>query len=324
LKYTSKDLAVIIPTKDRPKQMRKHLQSLLDQQCELGRIIVVASGKNIEDIVLGFNDQLHVEYYSSEPGQIRQRNMGISKLDERTKLVACMDDDVTYNEDAVNEIIRFWNSVEPDTAGVGFKIINMSAIKHNWFRGFLGFSSAKPGQVLKSGLCTPIHNAEKNIRVQWLNGGSTVWRQDILMANSLQEINTSRACNEDLIFSYPLGKKYPLYVCSDAKVEIEEMLYINEQLINKNTKELYIYSGRERCLWNLYFVMINEDLSVNKFILRQLIYCMAQMFKGAIYFDKKRYFTTFGFIKGLFMSSRTLLGLQTVDEFKIEFIDSLE
>ena len=102
MKYTSKDLAVIIPTKDRPKQMRKHLQSLLDQQCELGRIIVVASGKNIEDIVLGFNDQLHVEYYSSEPGQIRQRNIGISKLDERTKLVACMDDDVTYNEDAVN------------------------------------------------------------------------------------------------------------------------------------------------------------------------------------------------------------------------------
>ena len=324
MKYKTTDLAVIIPTKDRPVQVKRHLQSLVDQKCKLGRVIVVVSGQDIKDIVLNFKDILPVEYYESKPGQIRQRNMGISKLDERTKLVACMDDDVTYHEDAIVQMTRFWNSVEPDTAGVGFKIINVSAVKHNWFRGFLGFSSAKPGQVLKSGLSTVIHHAEENVQVQWLNGGSTVWRQDILIANPLQEINTSRAVNEDLIFSYPLGKKYPLYLCSDAKVEIEEMLYINEQLIDQNTKKLYIYSGRERCLWNLYFVMINEDLSVNKFILRQLIYCMAQMFKGAIYFDKKRFFTTFGFIKGLFVSSRTLLGLQTVDEFKIEFIDSLE
>ena len=36
-----------------------------------------------------------------------------------------MDDDVIYHEDAVVEMIRFWNGVEPDTAGIGFNIINL-------------------------------------------------------------------------------------------------------------------------------------------------------------------------------------------------------
>ena len=125
----------------------------------------MASGQDIKDIVEGFKDRLPVEYYRSEPGQIRQRNVGISKLDERTKLVASMDDDVTYHEDAVAEMIRFWNTVPSDTAGVGFNVITLSVIKHNWFRGFIGFSSAIPGQVLKSGFNTSINNVEENIKV---------------------------------------------------------------------------------------------------------------------------------------------------------------
>ena len=178
--YNTKDLAVIIPTKDRPVQVKRHLQSLVGQKCKLGRVIVVASGQDIKNVVLDFNNRLPVEYYRSEPGQIRQRNLGISKLDEGTKLVAAMDDDVTYHEDAVVEMIRFWNETKPDTGGVGFNIINLPKMEHNWLRGLLGFSSKNHGQVLKSGFNTSISNISENIQVQWLNGGSTVWRQNIL------------------------------------------------------------------------------------------------------------------------------------------------
>ena len=38
--YTTKDLAIIIPTKDRPDHVKRQLQSLVEQQCKLGRIIV--------------------------------------------------------------------------------------------------------------------------------------------------------------------------------------------------------------------------------------------------------------------------------------------
>ena len=34
----------------------------------------------------------------------------------------------------------FWNSVEPQTAGVGFNIVNQKGHKHDWLRGLLGVS----------------------------------------------------------------------------------------------------------------------------------------------------------------------------------------
>ena len=69
--------------------------------------------------------------------------------------------------------------------------------------------------------------------------------------------------------------------------------------------------------------MINEDISVNRFIVNRFIYCIAQIFKGAIYLDKSRFFITLGIIKAFLMSLKVLSGFQTVDEFKVEFIDSL-
>ena len=218
MKYKTIDLAVIIPTKDRPLQMKRHLQSLVDQKCKLGRVIVVATGLDIKDIIFSFIDRLPLEYYRSEPGQIKQRNMGITKLNKKTKLVATMDDDVTYHKNAIKEMINFWNSVDTDTAGVGFNVTNVVAHKHNWFRYLLGFSVPNPGKILKSGWITPITNVTKDIKTEYLHGGTTVWRQEILINNINEEINNPWAVIEDLMFSYPLGKKYQLYVCSKSSL----------------------------------------------------------------------------------------------------------
>ena len=220
-------------------------------------------------------------------------------------------------EREIKEMISFWNTIEHRSAGVGFNIVNLPVIKHNRFRGLIGFSLPKPGQVLKSGLNTSISNVAENIQVQWLNGGSSVWRQDILLNNPMEEINTRRAACEDLMFSYPLGKQYPLYVCSDAKVEIED------QIIDRSAREFYIYRGRALYLWRLYFVMKNEDISLNSFIINRLIYCMALIFKAAISFDKNNYFVAIGILRAFFFSLKVLFGLQTIDEFKSEFVDSL-
>ena len=50
MKYKTTDLAVIIPTKDRPVQVKRHLQNLVGQNCEVGRVIVVVSGQDKKDI----------------------------------------------------------------------------------------------------------------------------------------------------------------------------------------------------------------------------------------------------------------------------------
>ena len=48
--YKTAEFAVIIPTKDHPVQIKRILQSLVNQNCDLGRVNVVASGQDIKDI----------------------------------------------------------------------------------------------------------------------------------------------------------------------------------------------------------------------------------------------------------------------------------
>ena len=86
--YVSTDLAIIIPTKDRPKEVKRLLKSIAELDCKVGRIIIIATGMDIQNVVMSFVNRIPVEYYSSEPGQIKQRNKGISLLDDSTKLVA--------------------------------------------------------------------------------------------------------------------------------------------------------------------------------------------------------------------------------------------
>ncbi|EMJ38709.1 hypothetical protein LEP1GSC079_0108, partial [Leptospira interrogans str. FPW1039] len=73
-KFKSKDICVLIPTKDRLHKIKNLLNSLSNQTLAVGRVIVIASGSDIRKDVLKFKDKLPIEYFFCEPpGQIRQR-----------------------------------------------------------------------------------------------------------------------------------------------------------------------------------------------------------------------------------------------------------
>lgn len=254
--YVSTDLAIIIPTKDRPEEVKRLLKSIAELDCKVGRIIIIATGMDIQNEVMSFVNRIPVEYYSSEPGQIKQRNKGILLLDDSTKLVATMDDDAVFHKTSISEVINLWNSVETETAGVGFNIVNQVGHQHTWLRGIFGVSVPEPGRVLKNGLNTSFANVKHDVRSEWLNGGATTWRQDILQNNPHEEICSNWAVSEDLIFSYPIGKIYPLYISKDAIVEIDNLISYTE-----NAKTL-IYKGKTQFIWGAYFVSKNSDMSL--------------------------------------------------------------
>ena len=291
--YVSKDLAVIIPTYNRPKEVGRLLQSIKELDCEVGRVIVVASGQDISDVVIEFSKILPVEYYSSESGQIKQRNKGISLLNDSTKLVATIDDDAFFYKTAVSEMIRFWNRVETETAGVGFNIVNKKGHKHNWLRGLLGVSVPEPGKVLKSGNTTSICNVKESIRCEWLNGGGTVWRQEILKKYPHDEIKSSWAVCEDVIYSYPKSKKYPLYVCQNSKINIEDVAMRIKKV------ELNRHRGKTAFLWRLYFVLLNKELSIAHCIFFQCIQMIALFIYGFLWQDRYRSAFALGAFSGL-------------------------
>lgn len=300
-KYYGNDLAIIVPTKDRPVKITNLLNSLKKQSLLCGRIIIIDSGQDIKNIVDAFSESLPVEYYrSSVQGQIFQRNMGISLLDDKTQLVCSLDDDIVVEPNAIEAMIRFWNMCEPETAGVSFNIINSPPFKHTWFKAFIGMSSSEQGRVLSSGYNVAHAPVEKNIRTQWLCGGATVWKKEILKKFINREVSSKWAICEDVIFSYPIGKIYPLYVCADAKVR-------HEHVYDHKAKMQYRYYGKTIVLWRLYFVESHPELSRSFYFHMVLWQIMIRLLMGFFLLRPQEIQYAFGQIEGFLIGINAII-----------------
>jgi glycosyltransferase involved in cell wall biosynthesis len=305
--YKGKDLATIIATKDRPEKLRNLLVSLSQQTEACGQVIVVNGGQNVKDVVMDFSDRLPVEYYEcSPPGQIRQRNMGIMKVNDAIRLVGFIDDDLVLESDALEKMINFWNRVEENTAGVGFNIVNIPPHHHSKFWGFWLMSSPLQGRVLPSGYNSSIHNVSSGIRTQWLGGGYTVWKPEILKNFLQDDLKTSWAIGEDLRFSYPIGKKYPLYVCPAAKARHE---HVYDQYAQKNIER---HISRKTGLASFYFVGLNPDLSRLACLWMLIGSTLVQFIYGCMTFRPELINSAQGRAEAIWVCLKSLLGFSSV------------
>lgn len=305
--YTGQDVAFIIPTKDRPEKLKNLLISL-SQQTELCRqIIIVNGGQSTRDVVMSFSDRLLVEYYECYPtGQIRQRNMGIAKLKDAIPLVGFIDDDLVLEIDALEQMIAFWNRVQENTAGVGFNIVNIPSHRHSKYWGFLLMSSPIRGRVLSSGYNSAIHNISTEIRTQWLGGGYTVWKREIIAKFLQDNLNTRWAIGEDLRFSYPIGKKYPLYICAAAKVRHE---HIYDQYDQKNIDR---YIGRKTSLASFYFVGLHPELSRAACLWMLTGSTLVQLIYGCVTFKPKLVSFALGKAEAILICLTSMLGFSNL------------
>jgi glycosyltransferase involved in cell wall biosynthesis len=300
-KYLPSDFAFIIPTKDRPEKIKTVLESIAVQTNKCKRIIVVDGGKSVKDIVMSFSNKIPVEYFCCyPPSQIKQRNLAICQLDEKDLLVGFLDDDLVLEPKALEEMIKLWNKVEANTAGISFNITNSPPFKHTWYKALIGMSSKNMGTVLRSGYNVQNSPTKNDIKSQWLCGGATVWKQEILKNNINNEIQSRWAICEDIAFSYPIGNKYPLYVCSKARVR-------HEHVFDHNAKVDYIYYGRTATLWRLYFVESNEQLSRAYFFYMILMQMVIRLANGIFFLNKKEYLYAIGQLSGLRIGLNALI-----------------
>lgn len=297
MSYSSEDLCILVPTKDRPQHIARLLKSIAEQHLKIGRIIIVDGGESVEKVVLAFQPTLPVEYYTClPPGQIRQRNDGIAKLDARqTSLVAFFDDDLILEHDAIQRAIDYWNTLPKETAAVVLNIVGIDRCEDSilkWLRKVGMLKQRAPGQVLKSGRVTHLVGVDKSQPVHWALGGATIYRTDIVLAHQHKEIYAKRAVSEDLIYSYPIAKKYPMYVCAEAKVLHDEV----RDHVSGDANRYYAYS---EILWNLYFVSKHKELSmfmcVSFYLVRAGKYFLKSLFK----MDAKSKQIFSGYLNGL-------------------------
>jgi len=303
LEYSSQDMAILIPTKDRSSDLNRILESLALQTKIPGSIIIIDGGKSIKDLVYGYRDSLKIDYYQRHPpGQIRQRNYGILKIGNEISLVCFLDDDLVLEPDAIERMINYWNNIEIGTAGVSFNITNAQLIKTSIIQRLFFMNPLMPGQVQISGYNSRIDNISNDIKTQWLGGGYTVWKKKILMKYPQEELHTRWAIGEDLRYSYPIGKLYPLYVCAEAKVR-HESVYDQAP-----SDKIYQYRGCKSALSVFYFVTLHQELSKLACLWMLFGKLVANIFIAVIKIDKSNIFYCYGHIIAMFICIKSIVG----------------
>lgn len=249
------EICVITPTKGRPVQLRHMLETLAAQTTPPGQVIIADGGQDVKDLVVSFADRLNVMWLPCpEPGQIVQRNYAMGSLASQIRAVAYIDDDIQFSPEAFAVIREYWNGQEEDPAGISFNLINMPEQNPSMFRKLFAMNSRPFGRVWRSGYNAPLSGIDASIRCEWLLGGATLWRRDILDTYKNPVGSVPWAICEDLIFSYPIGKSHVLLTCAEARA-----LHVDD--IPPQSYERARSRTRTAVLWRAFFVEQNTDLS---------------------------------------------------------------
>jgi len=229
-------ISIIIPTRDRPKELADLLLTILDQDYPPFEVIIVDDSdkyatKQVVDLLKSDFEKIgyRLKYIKgSGDGLPSARNLGvkISKGD----LILFLDDDILLEKNTVRVLISFFEN-NPKALGIQPKILSSTLdIRKNWlavafensiYKALMLTYMAKDKQaVRRSGMDVFPNNLTKAITVQRLSGCCCCYRRKIFEYFKFDENLKLWGFMEDLDFSYRVYKKYQqsLFVVPDAKV----------------------------------------------------------------------------------------------------------
>jgi GT2 family glycosyltransferase len=102
--------------------------------------------------------------------------------------------------------------------GAAFNITNASPANWVHLKKLFLIDSPQPGKMLTSGFPSTIGFQAHDIESDWLYGGATVWRREIINSHGYDEWFLGMGFMEDVDFSYSVRKKYRLMVIAAARL----------------------------------------------------------------------------------------------------------
>ena len=183
-------ISIIIPTYNRPDDLRKCIDSILKQTVKPQEIIVVDDG-NLQSLpFISECETLCIDYrYHKKKGNrgpAASRNIGARQA--RGDVVFFLDDDVVLLSNYIEEIMKVYD-FHPERAiigGVGGIIANTTQMRllHQLFHLVFLISAAKPGKILPSGFSSidmrpKCFSRRKITQVDFLPGGVCSFRKEI-------------------------------------------------------------------------------------------------------------------------------------------------
>jgi glucosyl-dolichyl phosphate glucuronosyltransferase len=215
--------SIIIPTYNRPSELRNCIQSLLNQTVKPFEIIIVDDG-NLSELPFEqecMDSGIHYKYLKkNRPGLTESRNEGIKIA--TGDIIFFLDDDVVLFPDYIKEILIIYKSDNGLIGGVGGLIANAEPkrLSHRLRRIvdilFL-VSGFDEGKILPSGFATNFGvkriPSKKNMEVDFLSGGVMSFKKEIFREFSFDnERYVNYGLGEDQDFSYRVSRKYKLIV----------------------------------------------------------------------------------------------------------------
>ena len=253
MKYSHK-LAFVVPTYNRPEDLRRMLKSLSEQSVKCDQCIIVdASDEPIQSVLEEFAEVNFTYARVIPPSLSDQRNAGMRLVRPEITLAGYLDDDIVLLEGALEAMFSFWQTAPKDVGGARFNIVDDYVSHVGWFKALFLIDSKKKGAVLKSGYHTDFGTIKEVQYAQWLSGGATIWRREVISEFDYDEWYEGHGFLEDLDYSYRVSKKYRLAVVANARV-----LHLTRPV----RREKNYLLGQLQVINRIYFVRKHAELSV--------------------------------------------------------------
>ena len=250
----SNKIAIVVPTRNRPNDLRRMLTSVANQSFLPDEVIIVDGGdETVESVVNEFSG-INIEYHRVYPPSLsKQRNVGMAAVDPSINLAGYFDDDLVLEPGAIEGALMFWETAPDDVGGARFNIISDPSPKCTWLKSLFLLDSQDRGKVLRSGQAALIGQVSSNKYVRWLSGGVTIWRKEVIKEFAYDEWFQGTGYLEDVDYSFRVGRKYKLAVLADARVQ---------HLSHPIRKDKNYLLGKWQVVNRMYFVRKNPELSV--------------------------------------------------------------
>ena len=285
-------MAYVIPTKDRPDDMRRLLSSLQSQTRSVDQIIVVDGSNPAIDNVISEYSNLTITYVRIFPPSLaKQRNAGMAELNDDINIAGYLDDDLVLKTDATERMIEFWKIADNKVGGAAFSILNQPKAKANRLANLFLLDDPRPGIMLKSGFQSQIPTLFETTPTDWLYGGATLWRRMVINEFKYDEWYIGHGYLEDVDFSYRVSQKYQLCVVGKARVN-----HYSRPIRLESNYDI----GKQQVLNRLYFIRKVGGFSkllTTQALVGQMVFNIAS---SLLHFDSAGYRRFLGNAVGLF------------------------
>lgn len=216
-------LSFIVPTRNRPHDIRSLLGNLSEQSVLPDQVIIVDSSDDPQPELVAEFPGLNISYheFDGEPSAAAQRNAGLEYVPDQMEFIGFVDDDILFEPDAFEKMLAFWQTAPEDVCGAGFNLVEQEkdlrpGLKKSRLASGLGLYRPETGAVAPSGWHARLGHVPGNSQVEWLSTSAVLWRREVLEKHRFDSFFQGYSYLEDLDFSYAVSRECKLMIIADA------------------------------------------------------------------------------------------------------------